>query len=940
MSQQPETSPSSSWAGPTGAPDAIRLLWAKTNRAEIGTWHPLLCHLMDVACVARELWRGVLHDQGRRWIAQTLGLPVDAAEAWVAFLAGAHDIGKACPGFQAKWPWGVPPARQAGLTFPVGRDVPHGTVSANVLANELPQGVVAPPLPRELARCLAMTLGGHHGVFPTTSEWGDLGPATLGDDRWSAARRECLLRLAAATGLAALPSPRPPTDGVDRAAMMFLAGLVAVADWIGSNLRFFPFATSDWDPDEYWGHAAGAAQQAMESLAWGAAAPDNSPAAIGFAELFPGFTTLRPLQAEVERQAARLRGPGLVLVEAPMGEGKTEAALFLADRWNSAHQQRGIYVALPTQATSNQMFTRLIDFLSGRYPDRRVNLHLLHGHAALSPQYRDLQLAATMHDQDDRPGRVVAEAWFGQDKRQSLLAPFGVGTIDQALLSVLQTRHMFVRLFGLAGKTVVLDEVHAYDTYMTTLLERLLQWLAALGSSVVLLSATLPSRRRRQLLEAYAGGRTIALELVAYPRLSIVQQVPEGEESDGAGNDAWSVAIPASSDRRVELVVNRTPPERLAGELARVLTGGGGCCAIVRNTVQLAQQTYLQLRQALSPLGVEVELFHARFPFAMRDAIERGVLDRYGRRVPGSRPRAAVLVATQVIEQSLDLDFDLIASDPAPADLLLQRAGRLHRHQRSRPEAMARPSLWLLDEGGDGAGGVPDFGVSQAVYDRYVLLRSHLALAGRHTLRLPDDIEPLVEGVYGEAPLSSTLPDEWQTALDEALRESQRNAADDAAKARRVQIGSPWDEDDLLEEPSMQLEEEDPEVHATLRAATRLGPPNVSVVLLHRLGGEGTPAFLSADGGCGTELIDLTQAPSLEDARRLLGASVTLSQPQCVRDLLATPPVAAWRDSGLLRHHRSLDLDDRGCASLGSVHLRLDRELGVVLDRACEEDPE
>src|SRR5207248_6281763 len=123
----------------------------------------------------------------------------------------------------------------------------------------------------------------------------------------------------------------------------------------------------------------------------------------------------------------------------------------------------------------------------------------------LNPRFERLRYAAWVYDEEKRPSAVVAEEWFARNKKQALLAPFGVGTIDQALLAVLQTRHVFVRLFGLAGKCVVLDEVHAYDAYMTTLMERLLRWLAALGCPVMLLSATLPRDKRVKLLRAYAG---------------------------------------------------------------------------------------------------------------------------------------------------------------------------------------------------------------------------------------------------------------------------------------------------------------------------------------------------------------------------------------------------------------------------------------------------
>ena len=183
----------------------------------------------------------------------------------------------------------------------------------------------------------------------------------------------------------------------------------------------------------------------------------------------------------------------MLIVEAPMGEGKTEAAWYAAATWDRRGGQ-GTYVALPTMATSNQMFERVGKFLEA---DSGGNLMLLHGKAALNDRFEKLRYAAEVYDHDDEknPSAVVAEGWFASNKKHGLLAPYGVGTIDQALLAVLQTKHVFVRLFGLAGKCVILDEVHAYDAYMTTLMERLLRWLAALGCPVVLLARRCPRKR-------------------------------------------------------------------------------------------------------------------------------------------------------------------------------------------------------------------------------------------------------------------------------------------------------------------------------------------------------------------------------------------------------------------------------------------------------------
>jgi CRISPR-associated endonuclease/helicase Cas3 len=892
--------------------DLSLLFWAKLGSATWPeTYHPVTCHLIDVGQVARRLWSDVCGSKVRQWVTARLGLSEDAAGAWLAFWAGAHDIGKVSPGFQAKSPQAKEALRKEGFRFIGNDDTPHGTVSAAVLPRLVHQTTGWPAIPEPLAYQVAVAIGGHHGIFPSASEC-RLGTTALGDTnaKWDDARRTILGQLARSLGVDVLPPPTGPQEH-DHAAFMFLAGLTSVADWIGSASEFFPFAGGAVDLNDYPRQADERARIALDRLGW--TGWSGTAPLLPFEALFPQCAPPRPLQAEAVRQAAGFTGPGLVLVEAPMGEGKTEAALFLADHWNHALGQRGCYVALPTQATSNQMFRRVRDFLAHRYPSERVNLHLLHGGSDLSKDYRELRLAA-VHDQDGKVGEervVVAESWFTPKKR-GLLAPFAVGTIDQALLSVLQTRHGFVRLFGLAGKTVILDEVHAYDAYTSTLLDRLLAWLAALGSSVVLLSATLPSARRRQLLEAYAGA-PVKIPDCSYPRL-----ITATADNTGVTH------IPVSEERRSNITIRWEDPGQLAKRLTEALAQGG-CAAVVCNTVADAQRTYLDLRETL-PHGVQVRLFHARFPALWRQEIENQVLDCFGGATDNPRrPRASVLVATQVIEQSLDLDFDLMVSAVAPVDLVLQRAGRLHRHKRRlRPVGLAGPQLWLLRPDFDEKD-IAVFGTSEFVYDRYVLLRSYLALCDRDQtpIRLPDEMEALIEEVYSDES-SAGLDDAWTAALETSRRELERWRDQAERKALHCVIKLPSYSGDLLRDFNRELDEDAPDQHPTLQALTRLAERNVSVILLRQ-----TANGLTDLDGRG---VDLHRRPNLDDTRRLLGCAVTLTRAALVNYFSAAPVPSGWGKCASLRHHRPAILDAGGILRAGGCVLRLDRELGVVIE--------
>ena len=598
------------------------------------------------------------------------------------------------------------------------------------------------------------------------------------------------------------------------------------------------------------------------------------------------------------------------------------------------------------------MFGRVRDFLLARYPESTVNLQLLHGHASLSAEFAVMRLAAdrllapTAVEGESgydgaRPGVVAAE-WFTHRKR-GLLAPFGVGTVDQALLAALQTRHVFVRLFGLAGKTVIFDEAHAYDSYMTQLLDRLLEWLAALGSSVVLLSATLPEARRRQLAEAYLRGlgqppyepRGEA----RYPRLSWVG-------ASGAGACPLETSPRATKEVDIRWVDGSLPAESLSFDLGvrlRDALADGGCTAVICNTVDRAQQVYLALKPFFPGLAddgePELDLLHARYPFEDRQRREKRSLLRFGRegaRVSMGegdvrevlRPRRAVLVSTQIVEQSLDLDFDLMVTDPAPVDLVLQRLGRLHRHPRPRPRGVERPALWICAPQVDGEG-VPAFGRgTEHVYDRHVLLRSWLALKDVPLLRVPGQVEELVEAVYGDRAcppeLSGSLCRLWEETLAEQRLslESETREAEERWLKPPTYGGALWR---LISDPR---EEDAPEFHKAHQALTRLTDPSVAVVCLY---GRGGGVSLDREG---SHLVDLRVTPAGELLRQLLRKSVTVSDRRVVWSLMAEAVPASWKRTPLLRHHRPLVLDANDAAVIGGLSLHLDRDIGLSVANA------
>jgi CRISPR-associated endonuclease/helicase Cas3 len=637
----------------------------------------------------------------------------------------------------------------------------------------------------------------------------------------------------------------------------------------------------------------------------------------------------RPVQQAVVALAGpRAGSPGLLIVEAPMGEGKTEAAFW----WAAACQSAtccGVYLALPTQATSNAMLPRLRQLLEGVSPGGIApSIRLIHGAAALQLDQSNGHLTPNTPGTDDRRAAIDAEGWFTPRKR-TLWATYAVGTVDQALLAALAVKHGFVRLAGLATKAVVIDEVHAYDVYMTSILERLLRWLAVLGTPVALLSATLPANRRARLIAAYTGTDPIEPP-TSYPLVTV---------ADPSGHVEW--VEPAASSRRVDVAVERWQDagddplalDRLAANLcARV--AGGGCFAWIHNTVDAAQRAFRALRRLLDERPdppIDLWLFHARFRFVDRQRIESEIVKRFG--PGGNRPARAIVVATQVIEQSLDLDFDLMASMMAPVDLLLQRLGRVWRHATtSRPAGCFGPRLILLTP--PVADRRPRFGATEHIYERFILLKTLLGLDGRTTIRLPADIRGLVEEVYDEliptpdrAAAAGLDPDDLERAW--AALETQRSG--DRKEAAQRLLAPPDPVDPFYEAMDNVLFEETDEETATDRwiaAVTRLGPPSRNVILLHRRGGK---LYLDADAGTPLDL-DRPLAPAVQ--RELMRRSVVLARREVVRALEAFEPPPGMQECPALRHHAVLALEQRQHRlSDSALTIKLDPELGVVYER-------
>lgn len=822
-----------------------------------------------------------------------MGIPESSVIRWLATVVGLHDIGKAIPGFQGKWDAGQAADEIAGLTFPprlLSVDA-HDRASAFEL-----RMLLAPALGAH-ASAVAAAVAAHHGYAFLPDEI--KGARRVGEPTpWASARRELFDAYWSTLAPAPLPDDAP---GFDLPLWSWLAGLTSVADWIGSNVEWFAMSQRAESFVEH--HAAGLrlADDALDKIGWPrhrsllretASADVLTARIVGEAAL-----RARPLQIAADRLLNEVHAPVLLIVEAPMGEGKTELALLAHLRLQAALGHRGLYIGLPTQATGNAMFDRTLRFLRAFGSDQRLDIQLAHGGAMLDE--RLVELRGIHGEVGDS---VRSSAWFSQ-RRRPLISPYGVGTIDQALLATLNVKHHFVRLWGLTNRVVVLDEVHAYDTYTSGLIESLLRWLKALGCSVVVMSATLPRQKRDALVRAWGAAPEKAPSL-AYPRILLANDHGVSGESYASRE-----LVP------IELLALDEELDTLAS-CAFDQVSKGGCGAVIVNTVDRAQQLYRKLHERLDS-DIMLMLFHARFPADERSEREKAVLGIFGK--SGNRPVRALLIATQVVEQSLDIDFDFLITDLAPVDLLLQRAGRLHRHERERPSAHRQARLRVS---GLMASRLPELKKTAwgVIYDPYILCRTWAFVSRESQWKLPQDIDRLVQTVYGDYELPEGMDASTEHyILVEADGIHKANASHERRLAANAVLNAGAEPQDAYVGKPRGSEEGD---FPGIRNVTRLGEDSITVLPVH------------TDHGAwrlrpGDAPFDPALQPSHSLARDMLARQLKLSRWDLVKALRAAEIPRGFAEHPWLRDVKPLCLQD-GMASIGKLHVRLDPALGIV----------
>ena len=890
-----------------------RFLAGKTDPENTSLWLPLWMHLWDTAGIMERLVRYWVPESTKR----AMGFQdEEALLATARFLGGIHDIGKATVVFQVNILRALPEARQrletlTSLDCPVqnSRESPHARAGEAILLREdCPGGI-------------ASIVGAHHGkpqsctaVDDQLDGWESNYYPKRQKKIWEGFWTELLMTVLQDCGFEDIEE----LCDLDPQEEVLLTGLLIMADWIASNTEYFPLI-----PVEELGSRAdypARVDRAWEKLKlpfpWeaqpGIAEPQEFAVRFGFAPNAVQRAVLEAVDTAAE--------PGILILEAQMGVGKTEAALAAAEIMASRFGLGGVFFGLPTQATANGIFPRLLGWADTQSEEELPQaIKLAHGMAELNETYLQLQGYGVQLEEDaSEEHQVQVHQWF-RGSKQALLANFVIGTVDQLLMAALCQKHVMLRHLGLAGKVVIVDECHAYDAYMNRYLDRALEWLGWYKVPVILLSATLPARRRAELIEAYQQKRRPGPDApwktsCGYPLLTW---------TDGAQVQQKTIPLDTAA-RNVQTV--RLTTEELPDFLCRKMQAGG-CAGVIVNTVRKAQEVAQRLRQVLPEK--EVQVFHAQFLMPDRAAREQELMRRIGKRSTAAERDGLIVVGTQVLEQSLDVDFDVMVTELCPMDLLLQRIGRLQRHpERSRPQPLQTAVCAVLDTGTEEF----DRG-SEAVYGQWLLWRTRACLP--ESICLPEDISPLVQKVYG-----------WEQA--DALPETERSEgmckAYEFAQAQRKERAQVY----LVPQPKVHkrfkqlntldgwMQNVGAHSDAAARAAVRDGDPSVEVLVMQRRA-DGSIHFLPwQENG---RAVASDQPPQPEDALQIARQKLRLPAvfgkawkvDRVIRELEADnrSRLAAWQLSPLLHGELILLLDENLTARLAGMELCYDCENGL-----------
>lgn len=895
-----------------------RSLWAKPGDGVDFLNVPQ--HLVDTACAASLIFNSWVSQPIKDFLSGELQISEPELEGLYLWLAGCHDLGKVLKTFQRQiltregLEHLVNAVDDAGLATELSVDeanfskLPHSIVSGEILSLWLEgQGVRRPK-----ANAVAGVVNAHHGIAtgpnPSVRNLVEDYPA-----EWRVVHRELVEAMeelcGVEGGVGKLVASMPKMSGP---AAQSLTGLVVMADWIASNEKAFTLRVQGSQLER----TAAAAEFLDLTSAW-------APGAAGWADIdehfrksfnWPAEFKARRVQRAMVEAVQDLDEPALVVLEAETGVGKTEAALAAAEILAARNGAQGVFFAAPTMATANGLLERTIEWAGNVAGHSVRSMYLAHSKNALSKPFADLKFNG-INDLEESGGEVVASQWMS-GRRLGILSNFVVGTVDQVLMMALQQRYSMLRHVGLAGKVVIFDEVHTFDTYSSDYLRSAIAWLGHYGVSVILMSATLPPHKRRELVEAYSWG-----------------DMPEGEQgypliTVATAEEIHVTSVEPSPTNLVGDVQILDEEERPLSVLLDELLDEGGCALVICNTIGRAQAAYSCL---MDIFGDDVELHHAGF--VAWERVEKEDLLRQGlgpdcHRGAG-RPWRKIVVATQVAEQSLDIDADVLITDIAPIDLLIQRIGRLHRHARpetDRPQRLQEPKIFI--RGVLQKDPVPEFDSgAEAIYGRAILMSTLAVLP--EEFRRPDDTAELVAAAYDP---DFEPPALWLESWAEA--DDEKKHGDATAHSRSVDYRVPDPQHGLQFKSLFERLVDDSERNAGQGGAAQVRDIEPSVEVI--------PIIATDYGyrpwGWDSEVLDGGEVP-YKLAFHLASSTVRLpgrmtrygNDFDAVVSQLEESTPGEWADHYLLRGQLALVLNDSNEATVGRFKIRYSSELGIEI---------
>lgn len=898
-----------------------RIIAAKTYRENTALWLPLWMHLRDTAEIIKKLADEWVPDSTVR----ATGLSREEFCKVAIWLAAVHDIGKGTALFQSRITEMLPEIREMlseSLELPLQGEFMDAQRSPHALAGE------AILLEYGINRGTASIVGSHHGKPPEMPKNGAVAPTKQMEiygknyfssreykERWSGCWQEYIdeaLSLAGYNSIEEVPKIEL------KAAQVLLCGLLITADWIASNPSYFPLISIDsTGSEELYEHRTENAWDKLRNMEnWQPeyCFMDDER----FEERF-GFAP-NEVQKKVFDIANGCKNPGIMIIEAQMGIGKTEAALTAAEVMGCNSGCGGLFFGLPTQATANGIFKRIKSWGEAQAEETNadISIRLAHGLAELNEDYREIFEGSSNAEGEDTEGRLIVNSWF-KGKKQALLASFVTGTVDQFLLAGLKRKHVMLRHLGLASKVVIIDECHAYDAYMSTYLDRVMEWMGAYRVPVIILSATLPAKRRSQLVDRYigksSGGNEEWRSMRKYPLITW---------TDGAEVKQDSIEINAPN---TTVQTEKIGYDDIAKRVDYAVKCGG-CTGVIVNTVKKAQSIAQMLSEKIP--DAKIMVFHAQFVMPDRIKLEQDIMRRVGKNSDRESREKLVIVGTQVMEQSLDMDFDFMISELCPMDLLLQRLGRLHRHKRERPKGLEHAVCCVLtDEEGKFDSG------SEAIYTKWMLMQTEKLLPDK--IEIPDDIPKLVQDAYEGGGESCKEKEEFDLKISQKETNAKAFLLSEPPKKISCIANKNTLEGWLDDTPRMD------DSHA--EASVRDGDSSIDVLAMV-LHSDGSVHFLPWQRG--DEAVPANDIPAKEEAiailRQRLRLPSFLSRQWNINSTINELEnmnrnwLAQWQNSPYLKGELVLLFDESLSTKIGNTILKYNKEIGLTYEREDDND--